>query len=476
MTGPEGSPAATVAPTGLDSLVAEQRRFFRSGATLPADYRREQLKLLARAIQAREEDIFRALKDDLHKGAFETYTSEIGFVYEEIRFARKHLAKWMRPRRVSTPAVHQPAKSRMISRPRGISAIIAPWNYPFQLALAPLVAAIAAGNTAIVKPSEFAPATAALLRDLISTTFPEQYIACVTGEGEVAAALTAAPVDHIFYTGSTRVGKLVMRAASERLTPVSLELGGKSPGIVTEHAALEVAARRIVWGRYLNAGQTCVAVDYLCVHRSVHERFLTLLAGTVREFFGDDPRETDDYGRIINETHYRRLATLMDRQEECRGEKPVIGGDRDDGERYIAPTVYTDVSWDDPLMEDEIFGPLLPVLVYDDLDELIEEVAARPTPLAAYIFTESREEVSVFERRLPFGGASINDTIVHLVNLKLPFGGCGPSGHGAYHGEAGFREFSHVAGVMHRSSRFDVPLKYPPYGNALRLVRRIMRP
>lgn len=467
----------TDAPSAVEEIVTRQRSFFRTGATLAYAYRRRSLDLLRDAIRSREDDINAALWSDLHKGAFETYTSEIGILYDEIRHTKKHLKRWMKSRRVGTPITHAPASSRVIRRPRGVTGIIAPWNYPFQLAIAPLIPAVAAGNTAIVKPSELAPATSAVIQRLIEETFDPAYIACVTGEGSVAAELTAAPLDHIFYTGSTAVGRLVMKSAAERLTPVTLELGGKSPAIVSEAASLEVAARRVAWGRFLNAGQTCVAVDYVCVHRSVHQEFLTLLAGVIDEFYQGDPAASEDFGRIINDRHFQRLSEVIERRRSA-GSAPdaVIGGTLDPEERYIAPTVFSPVDWEDPLMEDEIFGPILPVLVYDEFDEVIETIASRPTPLAAYLFSEDRREMRAFEDRLPFGGATINDTVVHLVNPELPFGGSGPSGHGSYHGEAGFRTFSHEASVMRRSTKFDLPLKYPPYGNALGLIKRIMRP
>lgn len=455
-------------------LVAGQRAWFRTGATRDYTFRIRQLEALTSAISSRESEIMAALATDLHKGSFESFTSEIGMVYEEARYTRRHLRSWMKARKVSTPLVHAPARSRIRYRPLGISVILAPWNYPFQLAIAPLIGAISAGNCAIVKPSEFAPATSAVIQDLINATFDPRYIACLEGDGSVAAELTAAPVDHIFFTGSTRVGSMVMRAAADRLVPVTLELGGKSPAIVSEHARVEVAARRIAWGKFLNAGQTCVAPDYVCVHRSVEKTFVSALATVITMFFGEDAAQSEDFGRIINETHYNRLSTLIDRQSERA--VPVIGGRRADAERFIAPTVYTGVAWDAPIMEDEIFGPVLPVLVYDDFEELVETIAARPQPLAAYLFTENRSEIAHFEEFLPFGGAAVNDTIVHLVNPELPFGGCGPSGHGSYHGFAGFRAFSHEASVMQRSTRVDPSLKYPPYGNALALLRKVMKP
>ncbi len=463
------------APTvDIDALVERQRTFFRSAATLPRAYRLGALSTLAAAIESREDAITDALKSDLGKGAFEAYTSEIALLYEEIRLARRSLRRWMRTERVSTPIVHAPGRSRIIRRPRGVSAVLSPWNYPFQLALAPVVASIAAGNCTILKPSEFAPATSRVIARMIREHFDEAYLACVEGAGALAARLTAAEVDHIFYTGSTRIGRIVMRTAAERLVPVSLELGGKSPAIVSSTARIDVAARRVMWGKVLNAGQTCVAPDYVCVHRTVLDAFLDGLSAALHAFYPKGPAGTTDYGRIVNEAHFDRLSQLMDRQADRVS--AGIGGTRDRDERYIAPTVYAPVAWDDPIMEDEIFGPLLPVIVYDDFERLIETIAVRPTPLAAYMFSEDRAEIRRFERRLPFGGATINDTVVHLTNPKLPFGGSGPSGMGSYHGVAGFREFSHTAAVLRRSSRFDVPLKYPPYGDSLKLVRRLMKP
>ncbi|MEX2443035.1 MAG: aldehyde dehydrogenase family protein [Alkalispirochaeta sp.] len=458
----------------ISEIVRRQQAFFRSGATRPRSFRLEQLEVLRRAVQATEPDLYSALWHDLHKGEFETYTAEVALLYGEIRHARRHLNAWMRRHRVSTPLLHAPASSYTVHRPLGVSVVLSPWNYPFQLAIAPLIAAIAAGNTAVVKPSEFAPATAAVIEKMISGYFDPAHVACVTGDGTVAAELTSAPVDHIFFTGSTRVGRTVMKAAAERLVPVTLELGGKSPAIVTESARIGVTARRILWGKMLNAGQTCVAPDYVVAHRSVVEELLAALSRAQGEFFPDGPQTSSDYGRIINSSHYSRLADLMDRQGALG--KPVLGGDRDPTTRYISPTVYHPVGWDDPVMEDELFGPLLPIIPYDSLEHVFDRIADRPTPLAAYLFTERRSDTDRFEQSISFGGATVNDTVVHLVNPELPFGGCGPSGMGNYHGFAGFRAFSHETSIMRRSSRFDVPLKYPPYKNALSLIRRVMRP
>ncbi len=460
--------------TTISEIVHRQRAFFRTGATFARSFRREQLETLSRAIQRAEPELFTALWQDLHKGEFEAFTSEVAILYDEIRHTRRHLKRWMQRHRVSTPVLHAPARSYTVHRPLGVSAVLSPWNYPFQLTIAPVIAAIAAGNTAVIKPSEFAPATSAVIEKMIRDNFDPAYLSCVTGDGSVAAELTSAPVDHIFFTGSTRVGRVVMRAAAERLVPVTLELGGKSPAIVTESARIDVTARRILWGKMLNAGQTCVAPDYVVAHRSVVDELLSALSRTVGEFFPEGPGSSADYGRIINDSHYARLTSLMDRQETSGA--PVLGGDRDSASRYIAPTVYHPVGWNDPVMEDELFGPLLPVIPYDSLEHVFDRIAEQPNPLAAYLFTERRNDIERFEQSISFGGGTINDTIVHLVNPELPFGGCGPSGLGSYHGFAGFRAFSHETSIMRRSSRFDIRLKYPPYKNALSLIRRVMRP
>jgi len=458
----------------ITDIIGRQRAFFRSGVTRSRSFRLEQLERLRTAVHATEPELYGALWEDLHKGEFETFTSEVAILYDEIRHTRRHLKRWMKRRRVSTPVLHAPASSYTVHRPLGVSAILSPWNYPFQLAIAPVIAAIAAGNTAVIKPSEFAPATASVIAQMVRENFDSAYLACVTGDGGVAAELTAAPVDHIFFTGSTRVGRVVMKSAAERLVPVTLELGGKSPAIVTESARIEVAARRILWGKMLNAGQTCVAPDYVVAHRSVVDELLSALSQAMKEFFPEGSEGSADYGRIINDSHYTRLTGIMDRQ---RGSgEPVLGGERDASVRYISPTVYHPVGWNDPVMEDELFGPLLPVIPYDSLESLFDRIAELPNPLAAYLFTERRADIERFEQSIAFGGGSINDTIVHLVNPELPFGGCGASGLGSYHGYAGFRAFSHETSIMRRSSRFDIRLKYPPYGNALSLVRRVMRP
>lgn len=458
----------------LSEILEAQRAYFRTGATLPASFRREQLDRLGAIIEAKEREILAALQKDLGKGEFEGYASEIGFVYDEIRFNRKHLRRWMRPQRVPTPIVHFPASSTIHYRPHGVSAILAPWNYPFQLALAPVVAAIAAGNCVILKPSEVAEATAEVVAQVIRDTFQEEHIAVVTGGPEVAKELTQLPVDHIFFTGSTALGKEVMRAAADKLIPVTLELGGKSPTIVSESANVPIAARRIVWGKFLNAGQTCVAPDYVCVHASRREELQHRLQEVIGSWFAPDPGSSEDYGRIINDRHFDRLHGIIERQKQANRDVVYVGSAPRKEDRFLPPTLCPGTTFDDPVMEDELFGPILPILEYTEMGEIVEEIARRPTPLAAYVFSENRKERDHFLQYLPFGGATINDTLVHLTNPHLPFGGSGPSGHGSYHGEAGFRAFSHGASVMNRSTSFDPPVKYPPYKDRIRLIRKIM--
>jgi len=459
----------------IADIVSRQKEYFLTGTTLSYAFRMERLSALRDAIRDNESAILEALRADLQKSEFETYTAEIGFVYEELRHARRRLRRWMRPRRVATPIVHAPGRSRIIHRPLGVSAVYAPWNYPIQLCFAPLVSSIAAGNCTIIKPSEFAPESSRLVARIVADTFDPAHVAVVEGDGTVAARISRSGVDHIFYTGSTRIGKEVMRAAADSMIPVTLELGGKSPAIVLEDAHVTQAARRIAWGAYLNAGQTCVAPDHVLVHESVAQHFADAFSEAVEVMFGADPAQSPALSRIVDDRHFERLADLI-RREEASGSTVLFGGTFDASSRYVAPTAFTGCHWDGPLMEDEIFGPVVPILEITSFDEVLHRLNRQPHPLAAYIFTRNRATQRRFQRELVFGGAAINDTVVHLANPALPFGGVGTSGLGNYHGYAGFRAFSHEAGVMQRATFIHVPLRYPPYGNALRLIKRIMRP
>ena len=437
--------------------VQAQRDFFNTGKTRSLDFRIEQLKRLEKAIKKYEKEILDAFAADFGKPRFEGYLSEIGFCIEEIRHTLKHVRKWARPRKVSTSMVHFYATSAIHLDPLGVALIIAPWNYPFQLLIAPLIAAMAAGNCAVLKPSELTPHTAAVIDKLTRETFEPGYIQTVLGGADETQALLAQRFDHIFFTGGIVVGKIVMAAAAKYLTPVTLELGGKSPCIVDESFPVEMAARRIAWGKFFNAGQTCVAPDYLLVHKSVKARFLEEMKRVLREFYGEDPSQSPDYARIVNSRHFSRLQGLM-------GEgRVVIGGQSNAETRYIAPTVIDGVSMNSKVMSDEIFGPILPVLEFDKLDEAIATIQQRPYPLALYMFSKDRGNEKRILDEVPFGGGCVNDTLIHLSSTELPFGGVGPSGMGGYHGQNGFDLFSHKKSILKKTAVFDLPVRYPPY-------------
>ena len=444
------------------------RACYQSGVTRKENFRRAQLEALRRALKAREPEILEALRSDLGKASFEGYATELGMVYEEITLALKHLHRWMRDRRVPTPMSQFPARSRIHYEPYGTVLIIAPWNYPVQLSLSPLVGALAAGNTALVKPSEYAPAVARVLEAVIGD-MASPAVACMQGGRDETQALLRQPFDMIFFTGSVAVGKAVMAAAAENLTPVVLELGGKSPCILAPDADLGLAARRIAWGKWLNAGQTCVAPDYILCPRDKVEETAELLRQAVIRQFGRDPLSSGDYPKIIHAGHFERLCRLA-------GESDILWGGESDPERLrIAPTLIA-AGWDSPVMEDEIFGPLLPIVAYDRLDEALEAIRRRPRPLALYLFTADKGLARQVMESVSFGGGCVNDTVVHLVNPHLPFGGVGSSGMGSYHGPHSFEAFSHKKGIMTRSTRIDLPVRYPPYQEkAERMVRRLMK-
>ncbi len=451
------------------AILERQRAFFSSGKTREHAFRVEQLRKLRDAIRSREDPVMEALKEDLGKPPFESYAGEIGILYLEIAHTLRHLNEWMKTRSVPTPILHFPSTSAIHWQPYGAALIIGPWNYPFQLILAPLVGAIAAGNCAVLKPSELAPRTSSTVAALVAETFPDDYIAAVEGGVEETREILRERFDTIFFTGGTAVGRIVMEAAAKHLTPVTLELGGKSPTIVDRDARLDCAARRIAWGKFFNAGQTCLAPDYLLVHRDVREPFLEEMTKTLRAFYGDDPRRSPDYARIINDRHFRRIAALM---EEGR---ILHGGETDPGERYIAPTLIGNVTLEDLIMREEIFGPLLPVLSFTELDEAIDLVNRLPRPLALYLFSESAGRQERVLARTSSGGGCINDTISHVGSQELPFGGIGDSGMGAYHGRYSFEAFSQARGILKRSTRIDMPLRYPPYRGRISLLKRLFR-
>ena len=465
----------------MREMVCQQRDFFKGRATLPYEKRLRWLRKLKAGLALHEGAIHAALKKDLGRPVFESYITETGFVQHDLTHTIKNLKKWMRTKRVKTPLLSQPASSRIQFSPLGVTLIIAPFNYPFALAVLPMIAAIAAGNTVVLKASELAPATSALLERIIGELFEPCHVAIVSGAIEETTLLLQQRFDHIFFTGSTRVGSIVMKAAAEHLTPVTLELGGKSPCIVHHDARLDIAVSRICYGKFLNAGQTCVAPDYILVHGDVKEPFLERLRQRITDLYGkgEQAAESDSYSRMINEHHHDRVVGLIDPT------KVIIGGQHDRANRFIAPTVMDQVTLTDAVMTEEIFGPVLPVLEYNDFKDIYETIDQLPHhPLACYLFSESRKVQEELTSTIQFGGGCINHCVQHLVNPHLPFGGVGQSGMGSYHGFHGFKRFSHKKGILKASSRpwSDAPLVYPPYSKKLfglldkfTLLRRLLK-
>ena len=455
----------------VEHMIEEQRNYYYSGATKSTEFRKKQLKRLKEVIQKYEKDVIAALKYDLNKSEFEAYSTEIGIVYDSINYFIKNLDEWVKPESVKTPLHFQPGKSFIVREPYGVSLIIGPFNYPFQLVMEPLIGAIIGGNTAIVKPSESSVQTAAIIRRILEETFPAHYVQVVEGEKETVTALIHASFDFIFFTGSVAVGKIVAKAASERLTPYVLELGGKSPTIVDQTADLDVAAKRIAWGKFNNTGQTCVAPDYVVVHEKVYAKFMKQLQKTLKSFYGKDAQQSPDYGRIINERQFDRLVELLKNE----GDNVTIGGASDRNDLYIEPTIVEHVTWQSPTMQDELFGPILPIMKYTDYRRTISEIRQLPKPLAAYLFSSNDKAIDLFLQELPFGGGCINDVITHVGNTHLPFGGVGPSGSGAYHGRASFECFTHPKSILQRSTKLETGLLLPPYKKRVKLVRAILK-
>ena len=454
--------------TNLGAIISGQREFFSSGQTRSLKYRKEQLEKLTRWIKTHDEAILSALREDLGKARFEGYATEVGIVLDELRYVRNHLSAWAGDKRVPSPMKQFPSKCFRRPEPYGCVLLMSPWNYPFQLTAAPLVGAIAAGNCAIVKPSAYSPKTSSIIADMIGQCFPENYIAIVEGGREQNNALLTHKFDYIFFTGSISVGKNVMRAAAETLTPITLELGGKSPCIVDETANYHLAAKRIAWGKFLNAGQTCVAPDYLLIHKEIKDPFVRALAKCVSEFYGADPLACSDYPKMINEKHFDRVLGLI------RDEEVLLGGTSNRDLLKIAPTVIDHVRSDSPAMGEEIFGPVLPIISFENLRQVVEQVTSRPKPLACYIFTNNKQNEGFLLDSLSFGGGCVNDTVVHLATSHMPFGGVGESGMGGYHGKASFDTFSHYKSVLKKSQMIDLPLRYPPYKEAyLKLLKKI---
>ena len=453
----------------VTSTLARLRQTFDSGKTRPIEWRLAQLGEIERMMRDHEADFAEALRLDLGKCRFEAVLTEMSFVAEEAKYAAKHLKTWMKPQRVRTPLMAQPGRSYIQPEPKGIVLIIAPWNYPMSMVMAPLVGAAAAGNCAVMKPSEITRHTSAVLASLLPRYLDKDAFAVVEGGIPETTALLEQPFDHILYTGNERVARVVMAAAARHLTPVTLELGGKSPCLIDKSADIGVAASRIAWGKFINAGQTCVAPDHVLVHRAVTAQFLEAITARIRDFYGDDPAQSPDFCRIASERHTERFVKLLE------GQKIHVGGRVDVAGRFVEPTIVLDPAPDSALMQEEIFGPVLPVITVDEMHEAVKFVADRPKPLALYLFTKSKVLEEVVLQRLSAGSVCINDAVIFMVSPELPFGGVGNSGMGRYSGWYGFETFSHMKPVMKRSFRLDAPLRYPPYTEKKAKLIKIMR-
>ncbi|MGN8645235.1 aldehyde dehydrogenase [Gracilibacillus sp. HCP3S3_G5_1] len=453
----------------LHSILTKQKQFFAHNKTRDVQFRIQALQSLKASIKAYEDKIIVALKKDLNKSEAEAFMTEIGFLYSEIDHFIKELPNWAKRKRVKSPITHKGSKSYIYQQPYGVVLIIAPWNYPFQLALAPLIGAIAAGNCAVIKPSEYTPETSALLNELIADSFSDNYITVVEGAAETSKALLQENFDYIFFTGSVSVGRAVMAAASKNLTPVTLELGGKSPAIIDKDANLEVTAKRVAWGKFTNAGQTCVAPDYLYVHEDIRHSFISELKQAIRTLYGEHPLENQNFGRIVHEKHFDRLQNFL------TNGTIILGGKSDRKRLKIEPTLLADITWEDEVMQEEIFGPLLPIINYQDLTDVLTGIERYPNPLAFYFFSENQSLAEEIMEKVSFGGGCINDTMYHLASPYLPFGGIGNSGIGAYHGKDSFLTFSHQKSVLKQTTAFDLPFRYPNMKNGLKLLKRLMK-
>ncbi|HCV3835820.1 TPA: aldehyde dehydrogenase [Staphylococcus aureus] len=455
----------------IEQKFYDSKAFFNTQQTKDISFRKEQLKKLSKAIKSYESDILEALYTDLGKNKVEAYATEIGITLKSIKNARKELKNWTKTKNVDTPLYLFPTKSYIKKEPYGTVLIIAPFNYPFQLVFEPLIGAIAAGNTAIIKPSELTPNVARVIKRLINETFDANYIEVIEGGIEETQTLIHLPFDYVFFTGSENVGKIVYQAASENLVPVTLEMGGKSPVIVDETANIKVASERICFGKFTNAGQTCVAPDYILVHESVKDDLITALSKTLREFYGQNIQQSPDYGRIVNLKHYHRLTSLLNSAQM----NIVFGGHSDEDERYIEPTLLDHVTNNSAIMQEEIFGPILPILTYQSLDEAIAFIHQRPKPLSLYLFSEDENATQRVINELSFGGGAINDTLMHLANPKLPFGGVGASGMGRYHGKYSFDTFTHEKSYIFKSTRLESGVHLPPYKGKFKYIKAFFK-
>ncbi|WP_297137360.1 aldehyde dehydrogenase [Terrisporobacter sp.] len=452
-------------------ILEKQRKYLSDIGRIDVNTRIENLKKLKSVIKKYEGEIIDALNKDLGKHIFESYSNEVGFVYGSINYSIKNIKNWAKIRKVKNDAAQLPGKSYIYKSHYGAVLIIGPYNYPFQLLIEPLIGAICGGNTVVLKPSEYATYTEGIIEKIIKETFDEKYIAVVTGDYKVNSELLDLQFDYIFFTGSVNVGKIVMEKASKHLTPVTLELGGKSPVIVHSSANLKISAKRIMWGKLINAGQTCVAPDYVLAHEDIYEDLIKEFIRATKEFYGEDIINNKDFGRIINERHMDRLSNILNHDKE----KIVFGGNINLEKRYISPTILKDVTLDDMVMSEELFGPILPVIKYKDMEDIKYYISKNKNPLALYVFSEDSNFSEDIITRFTFGGGGINDTISHVASTYLPFGGIGTSGMGNYHGKASFDTFTHTKSIVKKSTKFDIKLVFPPYKNKINLIKKIMR-
>lgn len=451
------------------NIVEKQRAFFKTDATKPLEYRLTALQKLRAVLKQNEANIYAALKADLNKSEFESFMTELGLVYEELSFQEKHLPKWIKPQKVRTPITQFPAKSFVINEPYGVVLIMSPWNYPFQLTMMPLIAALAAGNCAVLKPSAYSPQTSQLIADLVAECCHPEYVTVVQGGREENTVLLEQRFDYIFFTGSVAVGRLVMEKAAKHLTPVTLELGGKSPCIIDKSADLKLAAKRLICGKLINAGQTCIAPDYLFVHKDVKDEVIGYLKEQITKMLGSAPLDNPDFPQIINEKQFNRLVGLMDKDN-------ILFGGKTRGVRQIEPTLLDNITAESRIMQEEIFGPILPILTYSCIDEVVDYIVSHEKPLALYLFTSDQGVEQRIISAVSFGGGCINDTIVHIATSYLGFGGVGNSGMGAYHGLKSWETFSHQKSIMKRYTWLDLPMKYQPYKEKyLKFIKQVLK-
>jgi aldehyde dehydrogenase (NAD+) len=455
----------------MEEYLREHHQFFQSGQTRDIQFRLQQLSMLKDSIKRYEKQIISALYQDLGKSEFEAYATEIGFALGSIGHMMKHLKQWMKPQKVKTPIHQYPSKSYIMKEPYGTVLIVGPFNYPFQLLIEPLIGAMATGNCIVLKPSENTPTVSALITQMMEETFNKSYIRVIEGDKETTSILIHSSFDYIFFTGSVAVGKIVMQAAAKKLIPVTLELGGKSPVIVDKTANIQLAAKRIMWGKLINTGQTCIAPDYVLAHADIRQKLIEEMKLVITSFYGEDAKSSKDYGRIVNERQYDRLASILDQDRS----NVMFGGSAVKEDLYIEPTLLAAKSWSDAAMQDEIFGPILPIMEYRDLDEVINMINSHPKPLSLYLFTEQITVENEVLSRVSFGGGCVNDTISHVANSNLPFGGVGNAGMGAYHGKYSFDTFSHAKSILKKSTKMDIKIVFPPYGDKLKFVRKLLK-